>query len=72
VGIVAALLTGVVLIGWIAGELIFLTQTKFMTWLIVGSGVLLVGLSLPYALPELNRLILTAVESKRRDRGSAK
>lgn len=57
VGIVAALLMGVVLIGWIAGELIFLTQTNFMTWLILGSGVLLVGLSLPYVLPELNRLI---------------
>jgi hypothetical protein len=28
-----------------------------MTWLILGSGVLLVGLSLPNALPELNRLI---------------
>lgn len=56
-GIVAALLMGIVLIGWIAGELVFLTQTNIMTWLILGAGVLLVVLSLPYALPELNRLI---------------
>lgn len=57
VGVVAALLMGIVLIGWIAGELLFLTQTNIMTWLILGSGVLLVGLSLPYALTELNRLV---------------
>jgi hypothetical protein len=57
VGVLAALLMGVVLIGWIAGELIFLTQTNVMTWLILGAGVLLIALSLPYALPELNRLI---------------
>jgi len=57
VRVLAALLMGVVLIGWIAGELIFLTQTNIMTWLILGAGVLLVGLSLPYSLPELNRLI---------------
>jgi len=48
---------GVVLIGWIGGELILLTQTNIMTWLILGSGVVLIALSLPYALPELNRLI---------------
>ena len=48
---------GVVLIGWIGGELIFLTQTNIMTWLILGSGVVLIALSLPYALHELNRLI---------------
>ena len=37
--------------------LIFLTQTNIMTWLILGSGVVLIALSLPYALPELIRLI---------------
>jgi len=56
-GVLAALLMGVVLIGWIAGELLFLTQTNIMTWLILGAGVALVGLSLPYALPELSRLV---------------
>jgi hypothetical protein len=56
-GVVAGLIMGVVLIGWIGGELIFLTQTNIMTWLILGSGVVLIALSLPYALPELNRLI---------------
>jgi len=54
VGTLAALLMGVVLIGWIAGELIFLTQTNIMTWLILGAGVALVGLSLPYALREVH------------------
>jgi len=57
VGTLAALLMGVVLIGWIAGELVFLTQTNILTWLILGAGVALVGLSLPYALPELSRLV---------------
>jgi hypothetical protein len=57
VGIVAALLMGLVLIGWIAGELVFLTQTNVMTWLILGAGVLLVGMSIPYFLIELKRLI---------------
>lgn len=56
-GVVAALIMGVVLIGWIAGELIFLTQTSIMTWLILGAGVLLAALAVPYALPEVNRLI---------------
>ena len=56
-GVLAALLMGVVLIGWIGGELLFLTQTNIMTWLILGAGVVLVGLSLPYALPELSRLV---------------
>jgi len=54
VGTLAALLMGVVLIGWNAGELIFLTQTNIMTWLILGAGVALVGLSLPYALREVH------------------
>lgn len=57
VGVVAALLMGIVLIGWIGGELLFLTQTSIMTWLILGSGVALTVLSLPYALPELGRFL---------------
>ena len=56
-GVVAGLLMGVVLIGWIGGELIFLTQTNLMTWLILACGVVLVGLSAPYALPQLRALI---------------
>ena len=53
VGVMVALLMGQVLVGWIAGELIFMTQTNLMTWVILGSGVLLLALSGPYALPEL-------------------
>jgi hypothetical protein len=52
-GFLAGLLMGIVLIGWIGGELIFLTQTNIMTWLILASGVILVALSAPYALLEL-------------------
>jgi hypothetical protein len=54
-GFVAALFMGLVLVGWIAGELIFMTQTMVMTWIILGSGVLLVALAAPYTLPELLR-----------------
>jgi hypothetical protein len=49
----AAMLMGVVLIGWIAGELVFMTQTMVMTWVILGSGVALVLLGLPYVFPAL-------------------
>jgi hypothetical protein len=56
-GTLAGLIMGIVLIGWIAGELIFLTQTNIMTWLILAAGVALVGLSIPYALPQLSRLV---------------
>lgn len=52
-GSVVALIMGVVLVGWIGGELIFMTQTMIMTWIILGSGVVLIGLSFPYAVPEL-------------------
>src|SRR5579864_4381753 len=57
-GSVVALGMGVVLIGWIAGELIFMTQTMIMTWIILGAGIGLVALSAPYALPELNRFFV--------------
>ena len=52
-GAVAALVMGLVLVGWIAGELVFLTQTMVMTWIILGAGALLVVLSAPYAWLEL-------------------
>ena len=51
VGPIAALVMGLVIIGWIGGELIFLTQTMVMTWVILGSGLALVLLAAPYALP---------------------
>jgi len=54
VGAVAALLMGLVLIGWIGGELIFLSQTMVMTWIILASGVVLVALAAPYALPAIH------------------
>ena len=57
VGAIAGFLMGIVLIGWIGGELIFLTQTNIMTWLILGSGAVLVALSAPFALPELSAVL---------------
>lgn len=56
-GFVAALLMGVVLVGWIGGELIFMTQTMVMTWIILGSGVVLIALSAPYAVPDLRSVM---------------
>lgn len=49
-GAIVALAMGVVLVGWIAGELVFLTETMVMTWVILASGVVLVALAAPYAL----------------------
>ncbi len=49
----AAVAMGAVLVGWIAGELVFLTQTMFLTWVILGAGLALIGLGLPYAVPWL-------------------
>ena len=54
-GVVAALAMGIVLCGWILGELVFLTQTMIMTWVILGSGVALVMLAAPYVVPTLRR-----------------
>lgn len=50
-GTVAALGIGILLCGWIAGELIFMTQTMVMTWIILACGVILVLLAAPYAVP---------------------
>ena len=52
-GPIAALLYGVVLVGWIAGELVFMTQTMVLTWVILGAGLLLVALAAPEAVPPL-------------------
>ena len=52
-GAMAGLLMGIVLVGWIAGELVFMTQTMVMTWVILGSGLALIALSAPFALPQL-------------------
>lgn len=53
----AGLVMGVVLVGWIAGELVFMTQTMIMTWVILGSGILLILLSVPYVVPALGRTL---------------
>jgi hypothetical protein len=42
-----ALAYGLVLVGWIVGELVFMTQTMVLTWLILGVGVVLIALALP-------------------------
>jgi hypothetical protein len=52
-GSLVALAMGVILCGWIAGELVFMTETMIMTWIILGAGLLLIALAAPYALPEL-------------------
>jgi len=52
-GSVAALVTGGVLCGWIVGELVFMTETMVMTWIILGSGIVLIALAAPYAVPVL-------------------
>jgi hypothetical protein len=52
-GAMAALIMGGVLVGWIVGELVFMNQTMIMTWIVLGSGVVLIALSAPYALPAL-------------------
>lgn len=49
-GAVVSLVMGFVLVGWIAGELVFMNQTMVMTWIILGSGILLIALSAPYAI----------------------
>ncbi|HZQ49994.1 MAG TPA: hypothetical protein VFB69_06765 [Candidatus Dormibacteraeota bacterium] len=50
-GPLAALLMGLVLIGWIGGELVFLNQTMVMTWIILACGLGLVLLAAPYVMP---------------------
>jgi hypothetical protein len=52
-GAVVSLVMGIVLVGWIAGELVFMTQTNAMTWIIMGSGVVLIALAAPDASPVL-------------------
>jgi hypothetical protein len=52
-GSVAALAMGAILCSWIVGELVFMTETMVMTWIILGAGVLLIALAAPFALPEL-------------------
>ena len=54
---VVALVMGLVVTGWIAGELVFLTQTMVMTWFILACGLLLIALAAPYALPRPIRTV---------------
>lgn len=63
-GAVASLAMGFVLVGWIAGELVFMSQTMVMTWVILGSGIALIGLSAPYAWPVLVGSDRRGVESR--------
>ena len=44
---------GLVLVGWIAGELVFMTQTMVLTWVILAAGLVLVALTAPQVLPVL-------------------
>lgn len=53
----AGLFMGVVLVGWIGGELVFMTQTMIMTWAILASGIVLILLSAPYVVPSVGRTI---------------
>ncbi|MGA7911787.1 MAG: hypothetical protein WCC30_09620 [Candidatus Dormiibacterota bacterium] len=64
VGAVVSLVMGLVLVGWIAGELVFMNQTMVMTWIILASGLVLIALSAPLAWP-----VLTESISGRRRRG---
>jgi hypothetical protein len=52
-GAVAALLMGAILCGWIVGELVFMTETMVMTWVILAAGIVLIALAAPFALAEL-------------------
>ena len=63
-GAVASLVMGCVLVGWIAGELVFMNQTMVMTWVILGSGILLIALSAPPAWPVLTRSTGHRIDSK--------
>lgn len=49
---------GFALVGWIGGELLFMTETMVMTWVILGSGLLLIALAAPYAWPELKAILV--------------
>ena len=63
-GAVVSLVMGCVLVGWIAGELVFMNQTMVMTWVILGSGIVLIGLAAPLAWPVLTKSNRNRVESK--------
>jgi hypothetical protein len=52
-GSIAAFAYGMVLVGWILGELVFMTQTMVLTWAILAAGVIVAALSAPDALPAL-------------------
>lgn len=53
----AALVYGAILIGWIVGELVFMTQTIVLTWVILATGVALIGLGA--------RRVLSALRERR-------
>lgn len=43
----AALAYGAILVGWILGELVFMTQTMVLTWVILATGAALIALAAP-------------------------
>jgi hypothetical protein len=49
----AALAYGAILVGWILGELVFMTQIMVLTWVILATGVVLVALAAPGVLSAL-------------------
>lgn len=46
----AAVAYGAILVGWIVGELVFMTQTMLLTWVILGTGGVLIALAAPRVL----------------------
>jgi hypothetical protein len=46
-GSFAALADGAILVGWILGELVFMTQTMVLTRVILATGVVLIALAAP-------------------------
>lgn len=51
----AALGYGLVLVGWILGELVFMTQTMLLTWVTLAAGLVLVALAAPRVAPALRQ-----------------
>jgi hypothetical protein len=49
----AALAYGAILVGWILGELVFMTQTMVLTWVILATGVVLIALAAPRVITTL-------------------
>src|SRR5207244_8557329 len=53
----AALGYGAILVGWILGELLFMTQTMVLTWVILATGAVLIALAAPGVLSVLRERV---------------